>query len=732
MKTNYLTKIIFMTVLFSLFLTAGGLTPVNKASAEESLKQPEFSVPAGLYTEEFDLTITAKDSSTIYYTIDGSIPVAGATTTHAYTAPIRITAQAVREQTSTYFCGTVIRAIAVGEDGTKSNVATASYFVDSNMLNRYKLPIISITTDSANLYDSEIGIMAPFRTQYRGKEWERPIHFEYFNKEGKLQISMDAGIRLHGAASRDWAFKSFRIYARSEYDKQDQFEYDFFANSVIPATVKNGEDRGEDITEFKHLILRNGGNEGTAGDGTLFRDALSQALMANTTLDLQGYAPAITFINGEFYGIHNIRERQDEKYIEDHYNVDENEVVIYEFYYDEAGAQEPVIVNGEDSDLAFYNSMLDFLRNNDMSVQKNYEKLKEYLDIENFADYQIINIFGANRDWPGNNCKAWRARTEYNPEAEYGLDGRLRWLVYDTDFNFGLYNPWAVSMDSLADATKTGGTEWPTQDGATLILRKLLENEEFKTYFCQRFLDLINTNYDKDYANTLIDQMAVPYENAISDFKLRYGLMGDWNQNIQTVKDFITGREAVVKSQLCSKFKLGKLYFLSIHTMDGGKPVGGKVNVNTVTITKNSPGVKDGLWKKSYYDGLPTLITAVPEEGYEFVSWSGATDSKEVTIDASKLAAENSLVELTPIFQLADIVADNTDSAIKNDSGAASVEGQNSPAATATAQTGASADADKNGDTAIYLVCIIVLVLIILIMGIYLFLKNRKEHRQKD
>lgn len=732
MKANYLTRLLFMTVLFSLFLTAGGFVPANTASAEETVKQPEFSQPAGLYNEGFDLTITAQDGNTIYYTLDGSIPVIGNTTTYQYTSPVRITEQAVREQISNYFCGTVIRAIAAADGGFESKVSTATYFVGSNIVNRYKLPIISITTDSANLYDSETGIMAPMRTQYRGREYERPIHFEYFDQDGKLQISMDAGIRLHGAASRDWAFKSFRIYARTEYDKQDQFEFDFFANSVIPATVKNGDNLGEDITKFKHLILRNGGNEGTAGDGTLFRDALSQALMANTTLDLQGYSPSITFINGEFYGIHNLRERQDEKYIEDHYNVDEKEVIIYEFRYDETGAQEPVIVNGEDSDLAFYNDMLEFLRNNDMSVQENYDKMKEYLDIENFVDYQIINIFGANRDWPGNNCKAWRVRSEYKPDAEYGLDGRLRWLVYDTDFNFGLYNPWAVNMDSLADATKVGGTEWPTQDGATLILRKLLENDEFKTYFCQRFLDLMNTNYDQNYANTLIDQMASKYENAISDFKLRYGLMGDWNQNIQTVKDFIAGREAIVKSQLSTKFDLGKLYFLSLHTMDQTNPIGGKVIVNTVTIASNSPGVKDGIWKKSYYDGLPTLLTAVPEEGYEFVGWSGASASAEATIDASGLATGSSLIELTPIFKLSDQAAATADNTIQNNSDSASAEGQNIPAEETAIQTAASASAGKNGDSAIYIVCIIVLVLNILIMGSYLIYKRRQEHRHKD
>ncbi len=729
MKINHRVKILFAAALLGLTLISSGLISAKPALAEETIPKPKFSVPAGLYTEELDLTITAMSpGGKIYYTLDGSIPVIGKITTYQYTEPIRIKAQAIREQASVHFCGTVIRAIEVNESGLESGVATASYFVDRNILNRYRLPIISITTDSSNLYDSTTGIMAPGQTQNRGREWERPIHFEYFDREGTLRVSMDAGIRLHGAASRDWAFKSFRIYARSEYDLQNKFEYDFFADSVIPVIVKNGENKGEELREFKRLILRNGGNEGTAGDGTLFRDALSQALMANTKLDLQGYSPAITFINGEFYGIQNIRERQDEKYLEDHYNIDENEVIIYDFQYDASGAQIPIIDNGEEADLEFYQNMLEFLKSSDMSLQENYEELQKYLDIENFVDYQIINIYGANRDWPGNNCKAWRVRTEYNPEAEYGLDGRIRWLVFDTDFNFGLYNPWAVNMDSLADAMKTGGTEWPTQDGATLILRKLMENTEFKTYFCQRFLDLINSNFDQDYANTLIDTMSAQYESAIDEFKARFGLMGDWNHNVQTVKEFIAKREAVVKTQLCNRFKLGKLFSLSITIKNGVAAMDGNVIVNTVTLSGSSPGVKDGVWKGSYYDGLPTLVTAVPKKGYEFVSWSGTSDSKETTIDVSALSADNALISLTPIFRVSDQEA-ASDPTVEE---TVSDKGKNSAQAAAfDVRTVTSTAKEGKEDTVIYIICILVLVLIILTMGVYLFVKGRKEHKNR-
>ncbi len=709
-KTPSLLLIFLMFFLF-LFTGSAGAEPLVKEP-----KEPSFSVAAGLYTEEFDLMLIAGDAKDrIYYTVDGSIPVPGNTTTYEYTSPIRIGYQPVREKPSNYFCGTVIRAISINAEGLQSKTMTASYFVDSNIFNRYQLPILSIVTDKKNLYDAQIGIISPNNLRNKGRLWERPIHFEYFDREGKLQVSMGAGIRLHGGATRDWAFKSFRIYARSEYDLQNQFEYNFFGDSVIPAIVKSGEKKGKTISKFKRLILRNGGNEGTAGDGILFRDVLTQALMTNTSLDLQAYAPAITFLNGEFYGIQNIRERQDEKYIEDHYDVDESEVVIYEFEYDETGAQVPKISNGEDSDLEFYQRLLDFVREKDLSVKENYEQLKQWVDLENYVDYQIINIYGANRDWPGNNCKAWRVRTEYRPDAPYGLDGRLRFLLYDTDFCFGLYNSRAYYMDTLSDAMKAGSTEWPYQDGATFLFRKLLENETFKLYFCQRYLDLLNTNFDADSVNALVDRIAANYEGAIEEFRLRYGLLHDWMKNIDTVKEFINKREKISKNFLAKKFNLDKQFVLNLELMSEGKPLPGTVLVNTVIIDSNAKGVKDGVWRKSYFAEIPTMLTAIPSKGYRFVGWKGASDSTEAILDASLLATKGSEIALTPIFEVLQ-------------------EGEVAPEETLPVSAPGTTEQlptlnqtrDTSDSSMIYLICIVIILLIILIMVLYLVIRNRR------
>lgn len=677
--------------------------------AEAAVKEPTYSVTGGFFTEEFTLELnTDIKNASIYYTFDGSEPYVGNPTTYKYSTPIHITYDPIRENKSPFFCGTIVRSMVMTDAGEVSKISTHTYFVDKNIHTKYQLPIISIATDDANLNDPNIGIMSIGNTGKKGKDWERPIHIEYFDEKGNRQFAMNAGIRLHGAASREWVFKSFRIYARAEYDTVKKFKYDFFSESFIPALVKSGDKNGKPITEFKRLLLRNGGNEGTAWDGTLIRDAFTQALMVNTNLDLQAYRPAITFLNGEFYGIQNIRERQDEKYISAHYDVDEKDVVIYDFAYDPNGYHVINISAGEDDDKEFYQNLVDFIRNNDLSIQENYEKVKEWMDIENFVDYQIVNIYGCNRDWPGNNSKAWRIRTEYNPNAEYGHDGRIRWLVFDLDFSFGLYNPSAVNQDYLAAATMEGGKSWPTQDGSTLFLRSLLKNEEFRTYFAQRFLDLLNTNFDAETAKALLDQMAAPYQASIQEFRERFKTMGDWNENLQGVKSFIDKRGAISKSHLANKLNLGKFYFLRLNFRDDqSNIIPGKIQINTVTIDPAS--VTEGVWKKSYYDGIPTVLTAIPNEGYEFVSWSGASDSKEATINASDLIKDSELA-LAPIFELK---AEKSKGAFDNNN-----------------KTEVNLDSSqkdwKENDIFLIMLCILFLSLVIIGLIIYRVLHNRK------
>jgi len=538
-------------------MTVFGETGIVTAYAAEEdvfvpseIPAPEFSVCPGFYESRFDLELTVPEGTKVYYTLDGSEPVKGESNTFLYNKPIPVESCGGAKG-STLPSATVIRAVAVTTDGQYSDVQTGSYFVANKMKSWYEVPVISIVTDRENLYGEETGILTNY--EEKGREWERPAHFEYFLPEGTREISMNVGIRVNGAYSRRFEMKSLRIYARSEYDTQKSFEYDFFSGGLIPATEKNGEQKN--IEKFKRLVLRGGGNESDAWETTFFRDILTQSLMVGTSLDLQGYQPAVVFLNGEFYGILNIRERMDDRYLASHYNCSEDDVAIYGFKYnkdadgkvilpkDGEDVFQVVMEEGPEEEKAFFEEAYDFVTTNDMSDPAMYAKAQEYFDIENFIDYLCLEMYCGNTDWPHNNCEAWRYTGE--PSEEYGLDGKIRWLVFDTDFAFGLYGH-SVDEQIIDSMVADQRGEQPYRDVLTCLFRAFLENEGFKTQFKDRFLELLNTNFRATNVLDKVDTLTEIYEPLVAEKYLKYGKRHPVSYNMSVVRDYAATRTRVM------------------------------------------------------------------------------------------------------------------------------------------------------------------------------------------
>lgn len=522
----------------------------EEAFVPSEIPAPVFSVCPGFYESRFNLELTVPEGTKVYYTLDGSEPVKGESNTFLYSKSIPVESCGGAKG-STLPSATVIRAVAVTADGQYSDVQTGSYFVANKMKSWYEVPVISIVTDRENLYGEETGILTNY--EEKGREWERPAHFEYFLPEGTREISMNVGIRVNGAYSRRFEMKSLRVYARSEYDTQKRFEYDFFSGGLIPATEKNGEQKN--IEKFKRLVLRGGGNESDAWETTFFRDILTQSLMVGTSLDLQGYQPAVVFLNGEFYGILNIRERMDDRYLASHYNCSEDDVAIYGFKYNKDSdgkvilppegedVFQVVMEEGPEEEKAFFEEAYEFVTTNDMNNPAMYAKALEYFDIENFIDYLCLEMYCGNTDWPHNNCEAWRYTGE--PSEEYGLDGKIRWLVFDTDFAFGLYGH-SVDEQIIDSMVADQRGEQPYRDVLTCLFRAFLENEEFKTQFKDRFLELLNTNFRATNVLDKVDTLTEIYEPLVAEKYLKYGKLHPVSYNMSVVRDYAATRTRVI------------------------------------------------------------------------------------------------------------------------------------------------------------------------------------------
>ena len=361
----------------------------------------------------------------------------------------------------------VIRAAVFDEnDSCVSRVMTNSYFISALGCYTHGLPAISLCADSLDLFDYERGIFVPgiyfdsllpyFTGNYfmKGREWERVSNIEYYelNNSG---INQQVGLRTHGNKARYQGQKGMKIYAREEYGKK-RIKHRFF--ETLP------------LDNFKHLCLK---PYTSAWNGSGCKDYIVSRIAQHVNVESLASRACVLFLNGEYWGVYYVAEKPDERFLEDHLDVNIDSVNIINIWNElECGSSDN-----------FY-ALRTWMEQADLSDEEQYSYAETQIDIPNFIDYYVLELFSANLDWPANNTRMWQLG-----------DGKWRWIFYDGDACLE-----AQSFDVFANATYDGDEGYPSSRRATLFFRRLLENERFKEQFSSRFNELASTTFS--YQNT--------------------------------------------------------------------------------------------------------------------------------------------------------------------------------------------------------------------------------------
>lgn len=645
-----------------------GETNNNSNGYSEVLSPPTFSVNGGFFTEDFSLSISHPDPNvTIIYSVDGSDPdinnLSGTTYQYKnqypfeigqvpfenllnksfesseYTSVLAITNRTnepndISTISSTYhedpsfyipnfnvFKGTVVRAKAYKAGALPSDIVTQSYFVSPEGPGTFSIPVISLSVNENTFFDYNDGIYVAgvdfdnWRLQNPDSpaEWisngnydrsgaatEQIGHFNYF-VNGSQVLNQRVGIRINGGGTRSFQHKSLRLYARSELGA-GTFNYPVFQN--------------ENYSNYKRLVLRNSGNDFF---NTYYRDGFTHELIEKTGLDNQAYQPSVVFLNGEYWGMLNIRERLDRHYFERKYGIVEADIEILADGYQ--------IDEGSD---AHFQAMYSYFQNNSLVDNANFEYINTQIDVDNFRDYFITNIFIQNTDWPGWNTLFWRKNTIYNPNAPYGNDGRWRTAIKDTDAGFGQMLD-INDHNTLEFATAIGGTEWPNPEWSTLILRRLLENDSFKLSFINRFADMMNTfflperviNLSNQFASTISPEILKQIERWSSPSSIWW-----WNTSVSLIEDFASVRPGYQREHIRTKFNIDSDVQAILNVSDESH---GLIKINTIEIKPDTPGVSNNPypWTGIYFQNIPVTLIAIPNAGYAFSHWSGDVNSTD-------------------------------------------------------------------------------------------------------
>jgi hypothetical protein len=335
-------------------------------------------------------------------------------------------------------------------------------------------------------------------------------------------------------------------------------------------------------------------------------------LMTGSGVDVQAAQPTVVYINSEYWGVYNLREKVNEHFIDSRHQVNKGELSIVER-------------NGETvfGDNRHFNDMMSFVAQNDISGPDAYQTLASMMDIENFLNYQVAQIYFDNHDWPGNNIKMWR---------EQG--GKWRWILFDTDFGFNNFPEWHEinSFDSFGLVLDANGPDWPNPPWSTLLLRKLITNLEFRQALINRFADALNSRFQSANVITAIDKHAQIYQTEMPAHFARWSdearnknlQVRVWEQQVSVLKNFANARPAHLKSHIVNYFNLNDYYQLEIVNQD---PVRGSVIINDNLV------IEQANWTGDYFANNPIQLQAVPANGYRFSHWQLAEQNTSSVIE---------------------------------------------------------------------------------------------------
>ena len=442
----------------------------NSGAVVDIAYAPILETKPGIYNDIDKLTVEINGSGTIYYTLDGSEPTKNS---KVYSSPLILSKT------------TVIKAVSYENGKQKSETVTGSYIINEN----HTMAVLSISMPSSS-----------FKAVLNagGSSLTLPTHVELFEEDGSFSI--DCGIKLFGGSTRFISKKSFALKFSSKYGPSN-LEYKVFDN--------------RDATNYKSLVLRSGSQDSAY---SMMRDELATGVMDDYgTVDVQAYKPVILYVNAEYWGIYFIREKVDEDFIQNHYDVDGTKSNIIRI--------DSEVKYGSSS---FYYKLLNYVSSHDMSVKSNYEYVKTLLDVENFADYWAGELYTTNNDIVN---QRYFNNTQLN-------GGRIKAIFYDFDWAF--YNYTYDYLSWMLNPAGMGSYHYNN-----VILRGLMKNKEFK----QLFLERLSYNYNNVWTNEKVmkkyNELYKILEPEMARNQKRWGgAIKGWNESCADLKKYIQKRRS--------------------------------------------------------------------------------------------------------------------------------------------------------------------------------------------
>ena len=471
-------------------------TPEKENAAPAAVCAAPVAITAqGSYDGVDYLDIVLEGEGTIYYTTDATKPNQR---DKIYNGPIRVTKT------------TVIRAMCVAPGKKNSQITDLTYLLNEND----HLPVVTIVSDPANFFSDTTGIYTfglnyepeePYKGANFWQDWEREATVSLFEKDG-TGFTAPCGVTIYGAYSRFQPKKSLALHFRNRYGASE-LAYPLF-----------GE---EGVSTYEAFILRAGGQDSYRAK---IRDELITSLAADfTDIVVQKYRPAVLYINGEYYGLHFIREKINEHFIAANCNVP---------------AEDVTLGRANASGVKPYVALVEYASTHDLTKPEYYEELGTMMNIDQYMDYIIAQICIGNDD--NDNVRFFTTE-----------GGKWNWILYDTDLCF--YNPDYNSVEEHLNPWGTGASNYIS----TAIITALLKNQDFKDAFLKRLAWQLDTIWAPEVMHPRIDAMVEEIRpDMAKDLARWHDTQKHWDKYLGILRKFVDERYDILVPQVQDYFDL--------------------------------------------------------------------------------------------------------------------------------------------------------------------------------
>ena len=547
----------------------------NHDFTSEYTDAPIFSEVAGFYNGPLILTLLTGAETQIRYTLDGDEP--NNINSAIYSGPITIDNTTVLKA----------KSFPTVDTHAPSFTIVNTYFINET----HSLPVISVSSERVE-------------TLLSGNDIDRNYitHTEYF-ENGERVFDMLGHCRSHGNDSWNLAQRGIRFYVKDDYGYAHKIDHPLFPTS--------------DRTDFDVFILKASASDNFPRAAEQWdrpschlRDAYVQKLSDQNDLnvDERRYRRCVLYVNGQYWGVYEMRERIDSDYTKHYYDQGAQWIDMLEYW---GGLNERY---GSDDD---WETLYNFMVQNDLSISANYDYVTERLDVSSLIDYVILNTFVVNTDWLNWNTKWWRGRK--------GEGTGWRYCLWDMDNIFGLGQNFTGLPDVTwqSDPCDIEGLFGEVDDpdiGHIEMMVALFKNEDFFQQYASRYADLAATTFSCESMLGLLDEMIAEIEPEMPRQVERWGgNLDDWYENLDSLKLQIQNKCVVVVNQVADCYEDEGLTGPYEVLVDIFPPAGGRVQVNSAIGTAYP-------WTVSYFGGIDLRLTALPENNFAFSHWEVANN----------------------------------------------------------------------------------------------------------